>query len=242
MPKSSKSTPKSKSVPKPVAEPAMEDAAAASDAASSTASPAPATTTSKTASATPEVAPGAGKKRHRTRNDDRENITAVMKGQSRRYIVFVGNMPFTAKPSDVREHFASIPGLQSLRMLTKKSGESKGCAFLEFDTSDAVRKILKLHHSKMEGRRINVELTVGGGGNNDDRKQRIQDKNSRVHEQRRKAHAGAHGKPAPGAGAHAARGAKGGDARGRRQPRDFSRGPPRARAAAAPAAGHMTFE
>ncbi len=44
-------------------------------------------------------------------------------------------------------------------------GTPKGCAFVEFHTSDMLRKALKLHHSTIPGhgdRKINLELTAGG--------------------------------------------------------------------------------
>ena len=58
---------------------------------------------------------------------------AAPRGKRRRYIAFVGNLPFTATREDVIEHF-SKRGVRvtEARLLTRKSsGESKGCCFLE---------------------------------------------------------------------------------------------------------------
>ena len=46
-------------------------------------------------------------------------------------------------------------------------------AFVELASESALHSALKLHKSVMEGRRINVERTVGGGGSQDKRKQRL---------------------------------------------------------------------
>jgi nucleolar protein 6 len=41
---------------------------------------------------------------------------------------------------------------------------------------------LALHHTPLDGRRINVEMTAGGGGNKSERrKQRLKDKNHMLH-------------------------------------------------------------
>ncbi|KAJ7786558.1 hypothetical protein B0H16DRAFT_1446271 [Mycena metata] len=50
------------------------------------------------------------------------------------------------------------------RLPGKPANKSKGCAFVEFSHRNALQQGLKLHQSELEGRRINVELTVGGGG------------------------------------------------------------------------------
>ena len=43
---------------------------------------------------------------------------------------------------------------------------------------------MKLHHTELEGKRINVELTAGGGGTTGERKKKIEERNQRVGEQR----------------------------------------------------------
>lgn len=49
-----------------------------------------------------------------------------------------------------------------------------------------MQQCLKLHHTSIQGRRINVELTAGGGGNTDGRKEKIKERNERVGVQREK--------------------------------------------------------
>jgi RNA recognition motif-containing protein len=62
--------------------------------------------------------------------------------------------------------------------------KSKGCAFLEFSTRPALQAALKLHQSELDGRRINVELTAGGGGKGDTRLTKVKARNKQLTAQR----------------------------------------------------------
>lgn len=64
------------------------------------------------------------------------------------------------------------------------SSKSKGYAFLEFNDKKALQQALRLHHSELEGRKINVELTAGGGGKSEHRVKKLQERNKDLHEQR----------------------------------------------------------
>lgn len=59
-------------------------------------------------------------------------------------------------------------------------------AFIEFQSSTALQKALKLHHTELDGKIINVEMTAGGGGTTVERKRKIEDKNERIGVQRKK--------------------------------------------------------
>src|SRR5437667_9067071 len=88
-----------------------------------------------------------------------------------RYIVFLGNLPHqpttTLQPA-IQEHFP-IPPI-SIRIPTKRETNSpQGYAFLEFDSSSALEKALRMHHTNLLGRKVNVELTAGGGGRGENR-------------------------------------------------------------------------
>ncbi|KAI6247725.1 hypothetical protein HI914_04238 [Erysiphe necator] len=112
------------------------------------------------------------------------------RGKSR-FIVFVGNLPYTATKDSIMSHFSKLKPL-SVRHLTKKedSSKSRGIAFVEFENFDTHKTALKImHHSifddgKSEPRMINVELTAGGGGNTEDRKTKIKVKNEKLNEER----------------------------------------------------------
>lgn len=66
----------------------------------------------------------------------------------------------------------------------RKKEVSKGCAFLEFKKTDSVQKALRFHHTLFEGRVINVELTAGGGGKGENRREKIEKKNKALDEER----------------------------------------------------------
>ncbi|VUC20803.1 unnamed protein product, partial [Clonostachys rosea] len=110
-----------------------------------------------------------------------------------RHIVFVGNLPFTATVATITAHFASLSPI-SVRCL-KNKGDDKPCrgiAFVEFGKVWHMRTCLdKFHHSMFEdgvspARRINVELTAGGGGKNKNRHDKIREKNVKLDENRSK--------------------------------------------------------
>ena len=61
---------------------------------------------------------------------------------------------------------------------------SRGIAFVEFTNANLLQQALKLHHTDLDGRRINVELTVGGGGSGSARKEKLDEKKGRMTEQR----------------------------------------------------------
>lgn len=112
-----------------------------------------------------------------------------------RFIVFVGNLPYSATVADIEKHFSAVHPT-AVRLLHEKSNpnKSRGVAFVEFAGYDHMKTCLKtLHHSTMtcqgrdyhgrpkeDERKINVELTAGGGGNTDYRKERIRAKNEKL--------------------------------------------------------------
>ncbi|KAK7756652.1 hypothetical protein SLS62_001489 [Diatrype stigma] len=130
-----------------------------------------------------------------------------------RFIVFVGNIPFGTTQAALEAHFATVHPL-SVRRVTApvkdKAGQRtgakqfRGIAFVEFPRYDYMKTALKLlHHStitapatidpktgqpvpdgKTVERKINVELTAGGGGNTDFRKNKIRTKNEKLKEER----------------------------------------------------------
>ncbi|TGO24296.1 hypothetical protein BPAE_0107g00440 [Botrytis paeoniae] len=108
-----------------------------------------------------------------------------------RFIVFIGNLPFTATTASIKNHFAAVKPA-SVRHLTEKGNptKSRGCAFLEFEGYDHMKTCLKQFHQSTfnDGisapRKLNVELTAGGGGNTKDRRSKIKEKNMKLNEQR----------------------------------------------------------
>ncbi|GAO14850.1 uncharacterized protein UV8b_04090 [Ustilaginoidea virens] len=113
------------------------------------------------------------------------------KGKRSRHIVFVGNLPFSATAESIKAHFASLQPI-SVRCLTNRDDGNpcRGIAFVEFANVWTMRTCLdKLHHSVFEDgvsapRKINVELTAGGGGKTKHRQDRITEKNKKLDENR----------------------------------------------------------
>lgn len=67
---------------------------------------------------------------------------------------------------------------------TKSTTKSKGFAFVEFNSRNALQQALKLHQSVLDGRKINVELTAGGGGKSEARLEKLKQRNRALHEER----------------------------------------------------------
>jgi hypothetical protein len=100
--------------------------------------------------------------------------------KAKRFTLFVGNMPFNVIEADVRQHFADC-GVVGCRLLRNKdTGVGKGIAFLDLSDSKGFVAAIKLHHSVLGGRTINVEPTAGGGGNSSQRMDKIELKKKRL--------------------------------------------------------------
>ncbi|KAL8925607.1 MAG: hypothetical protein Q9172_002177 [Xanthocarpia lactea] len=108
-----------------------------------------------------------------------------------RFVVFVGNLPFTATDASVQQHFATLKPTSIRHRRDRTTGKSKGFAFLEFDAYDRLKTCLKtFHHSKFDdgilpARLLNVELTAGGGGSKSkDRRVKLKVKNEKLQQER----------------------------------------------------------
>ncbi|KAF2427591.1 hypothetical protein EJ08DRAFT_680952 [Tothia fuscella] len=134
-------------------------------------------------------------------------------GPKLRFIVFVGNLPFTATLPTLTNHFKKLAP-KSIRLINDKaSGKCKGIAFVEFADWDRMNTAIeKYHHTSFDdgispARKINIELTsvpllesvtrfeeleesanslnrAGGGGKSESRKAKIKEKNEKLHVER----------------------------------------------------------
>ncbi|KPV72137.1 uncharacterized protein RHOBADRAFT_55976 [Rhodotorula graminis WP1] len=120
-----------------------------------------------------------------------------------RLLLFVGNMPYKVTVDEIKEHFKPCGEVPAVRLLTPKTAPSpsssssatttpvapasKGCAFLDFTSATALQSALRLHHSTLSHRKINVELTAGGGGNSAARKLKIDEQRKKLTAEREKA-------------------------------------------------------
>ena len=151
-----------------------------------------------TASTQKDAAP----KLHKKQKKDNPNLiktggeeeTEQQPSGKHRFIVFIGNLPFSATTETITKHFASVSPASVRHITDQKTKKSKGFAFLEFDNYDKMKTCLKLyHHSTFESgfekekkRKINVELTAGGGGKSDQRKEKLKTKNEKLTEERQR--------------------------------------------------------
>ncbi|KAJ8140348.1 hypothetical protein OY671_006466 [Metschnikowia pulcherrima] len=122
------------------------------------------------------------KKKRKTRRGKKGK--GVNGGKGPRFILFVGNLPYDTQQAELDTHFKNA---QPDRIRIRRE---KGIAFLEFDNDNqAIQSkmdhALGMHHSMFRNRKINVELTVGGGGNSDVRTQKLKEKNEKLSDERK---------------------------------------------------------
>lgn len=67
---------------------------------------------------------------------------------------------------------------------SSSTNKPKGFAFVEFNSAEGVQSALKKHHTQLSKRKINVELTAGGGGNTSARKAKLTEKNKKLDKER----------------------------------------------------------
>lgn len=122
------------------------------------------------------------KKKRKTRRGKKGK--GVNGGKGPRFILFVGNLPYDITQAELVSHFKnSNPDRIRIR-------QDKGIAFLEFDNDNKeiqskMELALRMHHTLLRNRKVNVELTVGGGGNSDHRVNKIKEKNEKLVDERK---------------------------------------------------------
>lgn len=122
------------------------------------------------------------KKKRKTRRGKKGK--GVNGGSGPRFLLFVGNLPYDIQQAELVAHFKNAnPDRIRIR-------KEKGIAFLEFDNDNSeiqskMEHALRMHKSTLRNRKINVELTVGGGGNSEARTQKLKEKNEKLEEERR---------------------------------------------------------
>lgn len=87
------------------------------------------------------------------------------------YILFVGQLAYSTTPDMLFNHFQTTLGNEiitnetlKIRLLTDpKTKKSRGMGFVELSTPEIMYECLKMHLTHLDGRRINVERSAGGG-------------------------------------------------------------------------------
>lgn len=62
--------------------------------------------------------------------------------------------------------------------------KTKGCAFIEFTSPLALQAALRLHEEELKGRKLNIELTAGGGGKSAGRTAKLEGKRQTLTDER----------------------------------------------------------
>ena len=85
--------------------------------------------------------------------------------------IYVGNLPFSATESEIRELFGQHGTVESVALPTdRETGRPRGFGFVEMPAADAQRAIQALNGYSMNGRPLRVNeaqdkpRTGGGGG------------------------------------------------------------------------------
>ncbi len=81
--------------------------------------------------------------------------------------IYVGNLPFSATESEVRELFAQHGTVESVSLINdRETGRPRGFGFVEMARADATRAIQSLNGKDLGGRplRINEAQERGAGG------------------------------------------------------------------------------
>jgi len=74
--------------------------------------------------------------------------------------LFVGGLAFATSSDRLREAFATIGTVASVRVVTDPAGQSRGFGFVEMETMEAAQDaISRLHGSDLDGRALKVELS-----------------------------------------------------------------------------------
>ncbi|KAI4175107.1 MAG: hypothetical protein LQ343_001868 [Gyalolechia ehrenbergii] len=115
------------------------------------------------------------------------------RSRHQRFVVFIGNLPYSATDASIQQHFASLKPTSIRHSRDKSNGKSKGFAFIEFRNYDHMKTCLEqFHQSPFEDgispvRMLNVELTAGGGGSKSkDRRQKLKTKNDKLRQERKR--------------------------------------------------------
>ncbi|MDA8441671.1 MAG: RNA-binding protein [Peptococcaceae bacterium] len=71
--------------------------------------------------------------------------------------LYVGNLPWTAKPDDLTSFFGNYGDVVSSRIITdRETGRSRGFGFVEVADADAERMVEALNGADMNGRPLTV--------------------------------------------------------------------------------------
>ncbi len=86
--------------------------------------------------------------------------------------IYVGNLPWSATETTLRELFGEVGEVHSATVISdRETGRSRGFGFIEMENADADKAISKLNGQEVDGRQLRIneardrtERSGGGGG------------------------------------------------------------------------------
>ncbi|XP_033208838.1 glutamic acid-rich protein-like [Belonocnema kinseyi] len=102
--------------------------------------------------------------------------------KKKRYVLFVGNVPFKATVEEIKQHFLQkVSDVVSVRIPTHPGTKKpRGFAYVEVSNNVDYEKGLSLHQTSLQGFKLNVEYTQTGSKNIKN-KQELVAKNKKLH-------------------------------------------------------------
>jgi len=76
-----------------------------------------------------------------------------------RKVLYVSNLPFNTDEDDLKPIFSPYEGFEEIRLVRKKSGESRRFAYVEYKNEEQARAVLKEDGRELGGINIRVELS-----------------------------------------------------------------------------------
>ncbi|XP_076280202.1 uncharacterized protein LOC143208991 [Lasioglossum baleicum] len=81
-------------------------------------------------------------------------------GKKKRYVLFVGNLPFNVTPEEIKKHFLTkVSQIVDIRIPKSKDNAPRGFAYVELGNHTDYEKAIALNNSFVNGRRINVQYS-----------------------------------------------------------------------------------
>lgn len=97
----------------------------------------------------------------------RKNVEALNSAPKKNFVfesphkIYVGNLSWSTRPQDLREHFSQFGTVVSTRVLhDRKRGKNRVYAFLSFSTADEVKAATNADGSEFHGRVMLVREAV----------------------------------------------------------------------------------
>ena len=86
--------------------------------------------------------------------------------QNSNFSIFVGNLSFKSKESDIRNFFSDCGQVLDVRIAKNEEGKMKGFAHVDFDSKEAVEKAIEKNGQSLGGRELRIDASTPKGRGN----------------------------------------------------------------------------